>query len=459
MIFSNNDLLLSRRSQSAFVEQVLTPQTASVVSFDENFNPVSVPSSSLKVAYAEQALSASYAQNANSIEQNLVTVANGSGGTINKGQVVRIIGSTLSDRVVVDLAVAMTHELGSEVISDILGVAYENIPAGSDGKVLTAGYIGGLNVGGGFTDGDILYVSSTISGSFTNIRPHPPKDLVKVGYVTKVDNVSGAIFVNTRQPVTLDEISNISSSAAPKNGAFLVYNAAEGVWEDKSSGLVLSGSLSASNADVGSLMAGTAVVEDHFSTLNGTVNNNLDVLNDVIVGRNVEVEGQLIASGSAAPFKVISKVDGTAVFYVTGSRVGINNKMDPDFNLEVNGSFAASTKSFVIDHQELPGKRLVHATLEGPEHAVFVRGRSNSLVIEFPEYWTWLIDESTVTVHLTAIGSPDTYYVEKVENNKAYIAVDRKSSIFKKLLSKQKVDFYYMINAERKDVDKLQIVI
>jgi hypothetical protein len=70
-----------------------------------------------------------------------------------------------------------------------------------------------------------------------------------------------------------------------------------------------------------------------------------------------------------------------------------------------------------------------------------------------------LIDESTVTVHLTAIGSPDTYYVEKVENNKAYIAVDRKSSIFKKLLSKQKVDFYYMINAERKDVDKLQIVI
>ena len=441
------------------MEQVLTPQTASVVSFDENFNPVSVPSSSLKVAYAEQALSASYAQNANSIEQNLVTVANGSGGTINKGQVVRIIGSTLSDRVVVDLAVAMTHELGSEVISDILGVAYENIPAGSDGKVLTAGYIGGLNVGGGFTDGDILYVSSTISGSFTNIRPHPPKDLVKVGYVTKVDNVSGAIFVNTRQPVTLDEISNISSSAAPKNGAFLVYNAAEGVWEDKSSGLVLSGSLSASNADVGSLMAGTAAIEDHFSTLNGTVNNNLDVLNDVIVGRNVEVEGQLIASGSAAPFKVISKVDGSAVFYVTGSRVGINNKMDPDFNLEVNGSFAASTKSFVIDHQELPGKRLVHATLEGPEHAVFVRGRSNSLVIEFPEYWTWLIDESTVTVHLTAIGSPDTYYVEKVENNKAYIAVDRKSSIFKKLLSKQKVDFYYMINAERKDVDKLQIVI
>jgi len=133
--------------------------------------------------------------------------------------------------------------------------------------------------------------------------------------------------------------------------------------------------------------------------------------------------------------------------------------MDPAFNFEINGSFAATTKSFVIDHQELPGKRLVHATLEGPEHAVFVRGRSNNMVIEFPDYWTWLIDENTVTVHLTAIGSPDTYYVEKVEGNKAYIAVDRKTSFFKKMFTQPKVDFYYMVNAERKDVDKLQTII
>lgn len=459
MTFSNNDLLISRRSGSSFVEQIITPQTASVLLFDDNYNPIASPTSSLRVGYATQALSASYAENAGTNAANLVVVTNGSGFTINKGQVVRIIGSTLSDRVVVDLAVAMVHTLGSEVTSDILGVAYEQISAGADGRVLTDGYLGGINVNSGFTDGDTIYLSATISGSFTNIRPHPPIDLVKVGYVTNVDNTDGAIFVNTRQPVTIDEISNISSSMAPKDGAFLVYDAVKGVWEDKTSGLVLSGSLSGSNVDAGSLMAGTAVVESQFTTLNATVNNNLDVLNDVTVGRDLYVERQLVASGSAAPFKVISKVDGTAVFYVTGSRVGINNKMDPQFNLEINGSFAATTKSFVIDHQELPGKRLVHATLEGPEHAVFVRGRSNSLVIEFPEYWTWLIDESSVTVHLTAIGTPDTYYVEKVENNKAYIAVDRKTNIFKKLLSKPKVDFYYIINAERKDVDKLQIVI
>lgn len=391
-------------------------------------------------------------------ENSLVIVKNGSGVTINKGQVVRVIGSTGSSYVVVDLAVAMVHELGSEVTSDVLGVANDNIAPGADGYVLTSGYLGGLNTNTGYADGDTVYLSATISGSFTNIRPHPPIDLVKIGYVTTVNSSTGEIYVDLRQPVTLDEISNFSSSKHPHDNSFFVYDAAEGVWVDKSDGLVLSGSLSASRADIGSLLAGTAVIEDQLTTLNATVNNNLDVLNDVTIGRNLLVEGQILASGSAAPFRVVSKLDNSTVFYITGSRVGINESQ-PAFNLEVNGSFAATTKAFVIQHQDQPGKRLVHATLEGPEHAVFVRGRNNTLVIEFPEYWSWLVDEASITVHLTPIGSPDVYYVEKIENNKAYIGVDRKTSLFKKIFSQPKVDFYYMINAERKDVDKLQTVI
>jgi hypothetical protein len=112
-----------------------------------------------------------------------------------------------------------------------------------------------------------------------------------------------------------------------------------------------------------------------------------------------------------------------------------------------------------VDHQGQPGKRLVHATLEGPEHAVFIRGRSNSLKIELPEYWKWLTDERAITVHLTAIGRPDIYYVDKIEDNIVYIKVDRKISLWNKLFNNNNVDFYYLINSERKDVDKLQIVI
>ena len=460
MIFLEKDLLLSRRSGSSFTEQVIRPQTASLLAFDENKIPVVIPSSSVRVESASYALSASYASNGGGgPSPSLVLVQNGSGLTLSKGQVVSVIGSNLNSQIVVDLAVSKIHTPGSTITSDILGVVNDSIPAGFTGYVLTSGYLTGLNTATGFSLGDELYVSPSVSGSYTSIRPHAPRDVVKVGYITGVNNTTGSIFVDVKQPTTIDEISNISSSASPADGAFLVYNAADGIWEDKSSGLVLSGSLSASNADVGSLMAGTAVVNDIITTTNAQVNNDLTVENDIIVGRDVIVERQLVASGSSAPFRVVSSVDGTNVFYVTGSRVGINNKDDPQFNLEVNGSFAASTKSFVIDHQEDQTKRLVHATLEGPEHAVFVRGRSESLSIELPDYWTWLIDEATITVHLTAIGAPDTYYVEKIDGNKIYIGVDRKANFLNRLFNKGTVNFYYMINAERKDVDKLKILI
>ena len=68
-------------------------------------------------------------------------------------------------------------------------------------------------------------------------------------------------------------------------------------------------------------------------------------------------------------------------------------------------------------------------------------------MIELPEYWTWLIDEDSITVTLTPIGKYQKLVVEKIENNKIYI---KNASI-----GKAKIDCFYMINAERKDVDKL----
>jgi hypothetical protein len=105
--------------------------------------------------------------------------------------------------------------------------------------------------------------------------------------------------------------------------------------------------------------------------------------------------------------------------------------------------FAAQTKSFVIDHQSKPNHKLCHGSLEGPENGVYVRGRTNTNVIELPEYWTWLVDDESITVTLTPIGTHQNLYVEKIEDNKVYIGGDAN------------INCFYMINAERKDVDKL----
>ena len=117
----------------------------------------------------------------------------------------------------------------------------------------------------------------------------------------------------------------------------------------------------------------------------------------------------------------------------------------------IAGGLYATTKSFVIDHQSKPNHKLRHGSLEGPENGVYVRGRSKTNVIELPEYWTWLIDDESITVTLTPIGTHQNLYVDKIEDNKVYIKTSTKLN--------KKIDFFYMINAERKDVEKLEVEI
>ena len=124
--------------------------------------------------------------------------------------------------------------------------------------------------------------------------------------------------------------------------------------------------------------------------------------------------------------------------------VGIGTD-NPQYKLEVLGDFAATTKSFVIPHPTKPGMTLRHGNLEGPENAVYVRGKTTESIIPLPDYWTGLVDEETITVNLT----PKNDYLHRVVNvsdNQVEIkAVDGE------------IDCYFMILGERKDVAKLEV--
>lgn len=134
----------------------------------------------------------------------------------------------------------------------------------------------------------------------------------------------------------------------------------------------------------------------------------------------------------------------TLVVDAVNSRVGINTD-SPTYDLQVVGSFAATTKSFVIDHPTKIGMKLRYGSLEGPENGVYVRGKLSNAenVIQLPDHWTGLVDEDSITVNLTAIGEPQNLYVEKIEQNKVYVA--------------NNVNCFYTVYAERKDVDKLEV--
>ena len=106
----------------------------------------------------------------------------------------------------------------------------------------------------------------------------------------------------------------------------------------------------------------------------------------------------------------------------------------------------ASIKNFVIPHPTKPGKQLVHTCLEGPENGVYVRGRLlNKTEIELPEYWTGLVDETTITVSLTPIGAHQDIIVKRIGDNKIYLQA--KPGI--------PVNCFYHIFGTRKDVPRL----
>ena len=128
----------------------------------------------------------------------------------------------------------------------------------------------------------------------------------------------------------------------------------------------------------------------------------------------------------------------------SAGNVGIGTTT-PGFKLEVNGSFAATTKSFVIDHPTKPDMKLRYGSLEGPENGVYVRGKLNgNNIIELPDYWTGLVDEDTITVNLTPIGKMQDLFVEDISNNQITVGGTD-------------VNCFYTVFAERKDVEKLVV--
>ena len=130
----------------------------------------------------------------------------------------------------------------------------------------------------------------------------------------------------------------------------------------------------------------------------------------------------------------------------TNTRVGIGTT-SPGFKLQVNGSFGATTKSFVIPHPTKQGKTLQHGSLEGPEHGVYYRGRLEGDMIQLPEYWTELVDEDTITVQLTPNGDFQMLFVEKIEDNQVFVAN----------AADEGIDCFYIIHGERKDVGKMEV--
>ena len=147
------------------------------------------------------------------------------------------------------------------------------------------------------------------------------------------------------------------------------------------------------------------------------------------------------ASGQAGGSSLTA---GSGIIIDGASKINVHGGSGHFINLNVEGAFSATTKSFLIDHPTKDGMKLQYGSLEGPENGVYIRGTSGSNVITLPEYWSTLVDQSTVTVTLTSIGYYQPLFIK--EKGKNYIKVGG-----------AKGSYDYVVYGERKDVEKLKV--
>ena len=144
--------------------------------------------------------------------------------------------------------------------------------------------------------------------------------------------------------------------------------------------------------------------------LNLFADNTMTPGNVVVLG-SILADGNIIANGT-----IISNGAFTQNSTMTLSGVG-------DVAAAINSKLPASSKGFDIPHPNKEGHRLRHICVEGPESGpIYVRGKlDGKSIIKLPDYWKGLVDEDSITVNLTPIGSFQELFVEDIQWGKNVI--------------------------------------
>jgi hypothetical protein len=170
----------------------------------------------------------SYTSNVN--EALLRSCRKASAGTITKGQVVYITGSTGS-HLEVELADADTEATSSKTF----GVAAETITASTEGYVIVEGLLTGLSnlPTASFVNGDSLWLSST-AGGWQTTPPVDPAHGVYIGRVINASNGSnGSAFIKIQNGYEINELHDVLITAPQDSTQALYYDSVSGLWKNR----------------------------------------------------------------------------------------------------------------------------------------------------------------------------------------------------------------------------------
>jgi hypothetical protein len=157
----------------------------------------------------------------------VASVYNKTGAAIPAGSVVYING-VHGNKPTVALAQANSESNSSKVF----GVVSAQIEDNALGTVVDFGSVIDIPTST-YAEGDLLWLSPTTPGAFTNSKPSAPNHMVFVGVVTRAHPIHGEISVKIQNGLELEELHNVAIAGLGDN-QFLKYDLATLLWKNHS---------------------------------------------------------------------------------------------------------------------------------------------------------------------------------------------------------------------------------
>jgi hypothetical protein len=160
------------------------------------------------------------------LEDVFYIAKNQTGSAIPKGTVVRADGTLgASGRILITPFLAD----GTYPSEYLMGVTAEAIADGADGMVVHFGQIRNVDTSA-YSDGDILYASTTSAGAFTTTIPSAPNNIIEVAIVIHAA-LNGTLQVRPTIGSNINKDEGVVITS-PSNGQVLTYNSTTSLWEN-----------------------------------------------------------------------------------------------------------------------------------------------------------------------------------------------------------------------------------
>jgi hypothetical protein len=155
-------------------------------------------------------------------------IKNVSGGTLVRGDVVRVNGA-VGENITVTKAQAginVPNPPNNNVVFGIIASA--SISDNANGDIIINGVLKDLNTNA-WNVGDFLYLSATTAGALTSTPPAAPNEIVCLALVTKKDATEGQICMQVQQPVHLNTVVGFNVGILADNDV-LAWDASSGTF-------------------------------------------------------------------------------------------------------------------------------------------------------------------------------------------------------------------------------------